>query len=376
MNKITDSLKNHYESTFSLSSGELYEPLKGLDLAAHYRRIELLDSIPLPDLSTSTVVDYGVGSWGFGCIFEKLKSCAKPIGIDISEVAIALSEKTSLEDPHLAGKSVRFMTSNGYKFNLDDDSVDVFFCGECIEHIEDTVAFLTEIFRVMKPGATAIFTTPNASPWLYRQLGLKWCVGFEHVALMDFTEFKKYLGDFFLVKRILGFNMTIHPSLNSYVPIELQNRWVQTGLDDPENATSLIAVVEKSATPLTKKPQATRIVEWREAVIDGDSEELILIDDVTGIMIRDKSIIKLDVPEGMTRCNLIFWGHDWSGTTEIVVGSKKYNIDLYQEPSGCIRVTIDLNLAPDISISSFPIHNTKAKDSQVIFYRAVFAGDK
>ena len=159
-----DSLKDHYDQTFADKEGELYEPLTGLNLAAHHRRAALLDEIELPDLSDKTVVDYGVGAWGFGCIYPRLKQCKQAIGFDISRTALAKSKAISIADNALIGKQVEYYESVGYELTLPDNSVDVFFCGECIEHVEDTPAFLTEIHRVMKLDGIAIFTTPNASP--------------------------------------------------------------------------------------------------------------------------------------------------------------------------------------------------------------------
>jgi ubiquinone/menaquinone biosynthesis C-methylase UbiE len=42
-----------------------------------------------------------------------------------------------------------------------DQSFDVSFAGEVIEHIVDTTAFLTDIRRVLKPNGCAVLTTSN-----------------------------------------------------------------------------------------------------------------------------------------------------------------------------------------------------------------------
>ena len=149
---MSNNLKAHYDEMFSGNDGELYEPLSGLDLIAHNRRMELLDAIELPELSDAVVVDYGVGSWGFGCIYPRLKECRHAIGFDIAEAALAKSAEVSANDPALAGKTVDYYVSLGYSMQLPDDFVDVFFCGECIEHVEDSSAFLAEVYRVPQTG--------------------------------------------------------------------------------------------------------------------------------------------------------------------------------------------------------------------------------
>ena len=372
---MSDSLQTHYESTFKENAGELYAPLSPMDLAAHHRRIEILNSLPLSDLSKATVVDYGVGSWGFGCIFERLKECANPIGIDISQKAIEESAARSRGDALLAGKEVRYLTSLGYKIGLDSASVDLVFCGECIEHVEDTRAFLTEIHRIIKPGGLAIFTTPNASPWVYRQLGFRWCVGFEHVALMDYDEFEYHLSQYFEVECIHGFNQSIHRDLDMFVPEALREKWVRVGYRDPRNATSLIAVVRKPAAAFPFTPQRVRSVEWGETRISGPVTKLDLVRGVCGGMIEKGSSFEIDVPPGLSRCNLIFWSHDWSGIAEIVTDAKTYKVDLYSPVGGCTRVTLTDLHGGSILINPIGTKSSPSIAAQVILYRAVFAGD-
>lgn len=51
---------------------------------------------------------------------------------------------------------------------LPDESVDVVFAGEVIEHIFRTEEFLEELRRVTKPGGHLLLTTPNLACWLNR----------------------------------------------------------------------------------------------------------------------------------------------------------------------------------------------------------------
>lgn len=370
---MQDKLKAHYDEMFLEKDGELYEPLSGIDLIAHNRRMELLDGIELPDLSDAVVVDYGVGSWGFGCIYPRLKECRHAIGFDISEAALAKSAEVSARDPELAGKRVDYHVSLGYSMELPDDFVDVFFCGECIEHVEDTNAFLSEIYRVLKPGGLAIFTTPNGDPWIYRQLDIRWCVGFEHVALMDFAEFRDYLEAFFEPVDYIGFNQSVMPGVDQAITADLGEAWAASCRDRPEDATSLIGVVRKAdATKLG--PSSVKVVDWSEARVAGNpAEPLPLLGSATGGMIRPPSGYWIDVPEGMTRANVIFWSHPWSGIARVRCGDDEQQRNLYSHAGGCSRVVLDNLQADTLLIEPIGERDPRASDDQMILYRVVFA---
>jgi SAM-dependent methyltransferase len=375
---MSNNLKAHYDEMFSENDGELYEPLSGLDLIAHNRRMELLDKVELPDLTTAVVVDYGVGSWGFGCIYPRLKECRHAIGFDIADAALAKSASVSASDPALSGKQVDYFVSLGYSMApLPDDFVDVFFCGECIEHVEDTSAFLAEVHRILKPGGIAIFTTPNADPWIYRQLKIRWCVGFEHVALMDFDEFRRSLEAFFEPIEFIGFNQSVFPSLDGNVPKEFGEAWAMACCDEPEQATSLIGVVRK-ADSLKLAPSRIGIVNWTEARFKGpEPEAMALLGSATGGMIRRPNAFVVDVPQDLTRANVILWSHPWSGHAEILCGSQRVTVNLYSHVGGCYRVFLDELDGKTLEIAPIGERDDRAHDDQIILYRVAFgAGPK
>lgn len=370
---MSNDLKAHYDEMFSANDGELYEPLSGLDLMAHNRRMELLDGIKLPDLTNAVVVDYGVGSWGFGCIYPRLKECRHAIGFDIAEAALAKSAEISANDPALGGKTVEYYASFGYSTDLPDNFVDVFFCGECIEHVEDTNAFLAEVYRVLKPGGLAIFTTPNGEPWAYRQLKIRWCVGFEHVALMNFDEFRRYLEAFFEAVEYIGFNQSILPGLDKIVPQDTAQSWVVTCRNEPQDATSLIGVVRKAGAK-ELAPSSVEIVDWTEARVSGtEAERLNLLGTAQGGMIWPGSSFWIDVPNGMTRANVILWSHPWSGEARIRYRDDEQIVNLYSHAGGCYRAVLE-----DLDGGALLIEPTGQRDprsnaNQVILYRIVFA---
>ena len=84
-------------------------------------------------------------------------------GIDLSETAIIkFREKGYIGIVH--------DISNGLPF--DNNSFELVFASEVIEHMDDIIDFLNEIKRVLKPGGTLLLSTPNSIFWAYRMLTL------------------------------------------------------------------------------------------------------------------------------------------------------------------------------------------------------------
>ena len=100
---------------------------------------------------------------------------------------------------------------NQYPWPIDDNSFDVVYARQIIEHITDAVAFLKEIHRIGKPGAEVHIETPHfsaASSWgditHLRHLSAKWHASFtrpKHYLFYKLPEFK-------LVKNTIEFS---HP---------------------------------------------------------------------------------------------------------------------------------------------------------------------
>jgi SAM-dependent methyltransferase len=152
-----------------------------------------------------------------------------------------------------------------------------------IEHIEDDFLFLREIHRVLKPGGTAILTTPNKkmsltrNPWHIREylpMELKALAEriFSSVTLKGITGNEKVMSYYnqnkISVKRLTRFdifNLQYHlPASWLKVPYEILNRWNRNNLqshdrdlvsaithddylvvEDPSDALDLLLVVQK-----------------------------------------------------------------------------------------------------------------------------------
>lgn len=85
-------------------------------------------------------------------------------------------DKYPIETSHLAGKPFDFKQMEIPPFsNLEDNSFDTVISFQVIEHIENDDLFVKEIYRVLKPGGTALIATPNIkmtltrNPWHVRE---------------------------------------------------------------------------------------------------------------------------------------------------------------------------------------------------------------
>ncbi|MBN1871474.1 MAG: class I SAM-dependent methyltransferase [Candidatus Omnitrophica bacterium] len=81
-------------------------------------------------------------------------------GIDISPMHIAIAKSIKKA---IGSTNVVFDVGDAENVNLQTHSFDIIFSSELIEHLENPEKFLAEIKRILKPGGTAIITTPNGS---------------------------------------------------------------------------------------------------------------------------------------------------------------------------------------------------------------------
>ena len=63
-----------------------------------------------------------------------------------------------------AGPNVDMVTEVENVFPIDDDSVDVAISGQCLEHVANDIALVSEMYRVLQPGGLCLLTAPEAWP--------------------------------------------------------------------------------------------------------------------------------------------------------------------------------------------------------------------
>jgi 2-polyprenyl-3-methyl-5-hydroxy-6-metoxy-1,4-benzoquinol methylase len=115
----------------------------------------------VPDVTPLDILDVGCGS-GSNSLALAAKG-HKVRGVDISEEGIARYRSRGF-DGHVVDLEAGI--------DYPDDTFDLAFCSEVIEHMTSPEVLASEMLRVLKPGGRLVLSTPNSAFWLYRALGL------------------------------------------------------------------------------------------------------------------------------------------------------------------------------------------------------------
>lgn len=99
------------------------------------------------------VLDAGCGEGLFTSALSR--AGAQAIGLDVAEEPL---RRARLRDPALS--DLRLSPAEG-PWPVPDADVDVVWAGETLEHVADTVGWLSEARRVLRPGGRLLLSTPN-----------------------------------------------------------------------------------------------------------------------------------------------------------------------------------------------------------------------
>jgi ubiquinone/menaquinone biosynthesis C-methylase UbiE len=110
----------------------------------------------LPYAKGKKVLDFGCGS-GYGTSLIS-SNCLSVVGVDVSENAIAYSEKKH-SSSNLSFKKIEKTENNNLPFK--NEEFDLVLSLQVIEHIKDTNCYLSEIKRVLKNNGMLILVTPD-----------------------------------------------------------------------------------------------------------------------------------------------------------------------------------------------------------------------
>ncbi len=108
-------------------------------------------------LTAERILDIGCGNGTLSLILKKAFEAKEEYGIEIAARAAEMARDK--------GVNVVCLNLNEVGFPFDNDSFDMIFAGEVIEHLHSTDYFLDEIYRVLRPGGCCIITTSNLASW-------------------------------------------------------------------------------------------------------------------------------------------------------------------------------------------------------------------
>lgn len=197
------------------------------------------------DYAEGDVLEVGCGEGrGIDLLMQKARSFTavdkiKPV-IDSLQKKYPQGKFMSMNIPPLSG--------------LNDNTYDVVVSFQVIEHIEDDSLFLKEIHRVLKPGGTALLTTPNRrlsltrNPWHIREYLPE---ELEQLAkkIFDYVELKGITGNSKVMKYYEENKKSVRrftrwdifdlqhriPARLLRIPYEILNRWNRNKLQSTGN---------------------------------------------------------------------------------------------------------------------------------------------
>lgn len=117
------------------------------------------------------VVDIGCGGGFLAEEFARL-GC-QVVGVDPSPVSIS----TARRHADSSGLAIEYFVGVGERLPLDDETFDIAYCCDVLEHVSDLQQVISETARVLKPGGIYLFDTINrtaVSKLLLIKLAQEW----------------------------------------------------------------------------------------------------------------------------------------------------------------------------------------------------------
>lgn len=149
---------------------------------------------------------------GRGLMLSKITSATKRSGIDPSSVAVDFA---SLQNP-----DIEYQVAFAEKLPFEDNSFDLVYSLEVIEHVKNYQSMVDEIYRVLKPGGQVFIQTPNY-PIKRLYDFIFWVIGrresladdYTHVTKLSSFKLKKILENNFLVIDVYSRNILLDSRL-------------------------------------------------------------------------------------------------------------------------------------------------------------------
>lgn len=143
-------LRETYDARYA---GDYRAQLSGYE-KARWKALEHFIKNRLRNRRDLAVLDYGCGSGLYVELWERLFPDSRLSFCDISPVA---GEKLATKYPK---HRMAFGLVENQRASFSDNTFDVIVSVEVMEHVEHLDLYLTDIFRLLKPGGAFVWTTP------------------------------------------------------------------------------------------------------------------------------------------------------------------------------------------------------------------------
>tara|TARA_B100000401_G_scaffold438443_1_gene387185 strand:+ start:5060 stop:5893 length:834 start_codon:yes stop_codon:yes gene_type:complete len=167
INKKKDDVLNYFGNGF-MDDFHDYPYKDCLWRYQHRCRMEVLDDF-LSKFSEDEMIglDAGSGKGPSSMIMSKYINLTYSIENEMENVERQISNFTKLNPISL--EKILIEVGDITKIKHPDNSFDIIICSEVLEHIENYEAASKELYRVLKPGGTMLFSMPNkiSAFWQY-----------------------------------------------------------------------------------------------------------------------------------------------------------------------------------------------------------------
>jgi ubiquinone/menaquinone biosynthesis C-methylase UbiE len=111
----------------------------------------------IPPREDSLILDCACGRGFYLNMYRYVSDC-KLVGLELEDAIIRKAQRN-------VGHLNRLMLNNANMYHLPyaDNTFDGVILSEILEHVDDDVAGLREVYRVLKPGGVVAITVPNAN---------------------------------------------------------------------------------------------------------------------------------------------------------------------------------------------------------------------
>lgn len=113
-------------------------------------------------------IDIGCGNGAQTVLFAR--HFERWLALDVEEDRLQEFRNELVRESYGLSENRRIERYDGDHIPVGDDSADFLTCIEVIEHTENDIATIKELFRVLKPGGTAVVTVPNKW-WVFETHG-------------------------------------------------------------------------------------------------------------------------------------------------------------------------------------------------------------